>query len=77
MLDGFRRFRGRVLFILSGNDLTAKEFADMVGGNAEWRKRLASPAVDCRTLQNANHTFSRRDWRDQLGQWTKEWISSF
>jgi uncharacterized protein len=77
MLEGFRRFRGHVLFILSGNDLTAKEFLDMVNGAAEWREQLASPAVDCRTLQDANHTFSRRDWRDQLGQWIREWIGSF
>jgi uncharacterized protein len=77
MLDACRHFRGRVLLILSGNDLTAKEFMDMVDGAAEWREQLASPAVDCRHLQHANHTFSRRDWRDQLSQWIKEWISSF
>jgi uncharacterized protein len=77
MLEGFRRFRGNVLFILSGNDLTAKEFVDMVDGNAEWRERLASPVVDCRSLPDANHTFSRRDWRDQLGLWIKEWMDSF
>jgi len=77
MLEGLRRFNGRVLFILSGNDLTAKEFLDMAEGSGEWRELLASPRVARRLLADANHTFSRRDWRDQLGRWMTEWLGSF
>lgn len=77
MLSAFNRFRGNVLLILSGNDLTAQEFSDLVKGSREWRKLLASSRVAKRTLPEANHTFSRREWRDQVAVWTKDWISSW
>lgn len=74
MLEGLRRFKGRVLFILSGNDLTASEFSNLVKTSRGWKKLLASPKVECRTLSDANHTFSRRDWRDRMTLWIKEWL---
>jgi uncharacterized protein len=77
MLEGLRHFKGSILFILSGNDLTANEFLNLVEGSREWKKSLASPMVTCRTLPDANHTFSRRDWRDQVALWINEWIRSF
>jgi uncharacterized protein len=77
MLEGFTQFRGRVLLILSGNDLTAQEFSDLVKGSREWRKLLASPRVTSFRLHEANHTFSRREWRDQVAVWTKDWICSW
>ncbi len=30
MANGFERFKGRVLFILSGDDYTAQEFKDLI-----------------------------------------------
>jgi exosortase A-associated hydrolase 1 len=77
MLEGFRRFRGRVLLILSGNDLTAQEFSDLMKGSREWRKLLQASRVTRFTLPEANHTFSRREWRDQVAGWTKDWICSW
>ncbi len=77
MLEGLRHFGGNVLFILSGNDLTANEFLNLIEESRNWKKSLNSPKVMCRTLPDANHTFSRRDWRDQVGLWTREWIGSF
>lgn len=77
MLHGLRHFGGNALFILSGNDLTANEFVSLTEGSRDWRKSLASPKVAWRTLPDANHTFSRRDWRDQVVLWVKEWIISF
>lgn len=76
MLEGFSRFRGKVLLILSGNDLTAQEFSDLVKGSREWRKLLSASRVTRFNLPEANHTFSRREWRDQVAVWTKDWICS-
>lgn len=77
MFDGFRRFEGKVLVIVSGNDLTAQEFSDLVSGSSKWKKLLACPRVSRFDLPEANHTFSRRKWRDQVAVWTREWIQSW
>lgn len=77
MFDGFSRFSGKLLLIISGNDLTAQEFSDLVKGSREWQELLSSPRVSRLDLPEANHTFSRREWRDQVAIWTKEWIQSW
>jgi uncharacterized protein len=77
MLDGLSRFEGKVLLILSGNDLTAREFLDVVNGSRKWRNLLAAPRVQRHDLPDATHTFSRHDWRDQVASWTREWVRSW
>ncbi len=77
MLDGMRAFDGKVLLIVSGNDLTAKEFLDMANGSAPWRRLLAAPRVQRHTLAAADHTFSRREWRDQVADWTADWVRAW
>lgn len=77
MLHGFSHFSGHVLLIISGNDLTAQEFSGLIKGSAEWQKLLASPRVSRLDLPQANHTFSRREWRDQVAVWTSDWIQSW
>ena len=77
MADGLARFSGQVLFILSGRDLTAQEFKDSIAGSAQWRRLLASIAVARRDLADADHTFSRREWRDQVAGLTVEWLNSW
>jgi uncharacterized protein len=75
MAEGLERFRGQVLLILSGNDLTAQEFSDVAAGSKRWRRLLESPRVAQHRLADANHTFSRHDWRDQVARWTSSWLS--
>ncbi|SEP35935.1 hydrolase 1, exosortase A system-associated [Nitrosovibrio sp. Nv6] len=74
MYHALSRFKGEVLLIISGRDLTAQEFSDLVQDSPEWQKLLASPQVSRLNLLEANHTFSRREWRDQVAVWTTEWI---
>jgi len=45
MEDALRRFRGRVLLILSGDDLTAQEFKDVVARSRRWRQLLSGDRV--------------------------------
>ena len=77
MLDGLSHFEGKVLLITSGNDLTAQEFLSLVRSSREWKKLLSSSRISCLNLPAANHTFSRREWRDQVAVWTNEWIHSW
>lgn len=77
MQEGLARFKGRVLVILSGKDLTAQEFTDLVGSSSGWQALLKSPRVTRQTLAEANHTFSQDDWRCKVAGWTAEWIGSW
>ncbi|WP_019140761.1 hydrolase 1, exosortase A system-associated [Noviherbaspirillum massiliense] len=74
MLDGLRRFQGSVLVVLSGDDLTAREFSDLMRASAGWRRQMHSSRVQRFELRGANHTFSRREWREQLLQRMREWL---
>lgn len=74
MLAGLRQFQGKVLLVLSSEDLTAQEFLALEQGSSAWRLALAEKRVERRVLQGANHTFSRREWRDQVAEWTLEWV---
>jgi uncharacterized protein len=77
MLEGLERFRGPVLLMLSGNDLTAAEFRALADGSPRWRAALARAGVTRRELASATHTFSSRAWRDTVSGWTAEWLASW
>lgn len=77
MLYGLGHFEGKVLLITSGKDLTAQEFLSLVNSSPEWQKLLDSPRVSRLDFPEANHTFSRRAWRDTVANWTREWIHSW
>ena len=74
MARGLRRFGGRVLLILSGNDLTASEFVQYTDSAAAWRGLLADPKLTRVTVAEADHTFSRRIWQDQVEDETIAWL---
>lgn len=76
MAEGWRRYRGPILLILSGDDLTAAEFRDTAATDPAWNGLLKQSRVTLRELPQANHTFSRQAWRDQVAQWTLEWVRS-
>lgn len=69
------RFQGKVLVMLSGADLTAQEFS-VVAEAPHWRTLMASPRFVRRTLPKADHTCSRREWHQQMTEWTAEWLAA-
>ena len=77
MLYGLSRFKGEIFLILSGNDLTAQEFSELVKSSREWQKVLASSQVSRFNLPDANHTFSRREWRNQVALRIRNWMHSW
>ena len=64
-----------IQFLLSGNDLVAREFTDLARQDKRWEKILTSPKVSIEQIGEANHTFSSQVWRDQVGQWTARRIN--
>ena len=77
MREAFSRFDGKTMLIMSGRDLTADEFLDTVADSRDWQKILHSPNLTRHDLAPADHTFSRRDWRDQIAAWSRDWIKSW
>jgi uncharacterized protein len=74
MAADLQGFTGGVLLILSGRDLTAKEFDDATRGADRWQRIFARPRAKRCELADADHTFSRRAWRDQVAEWTFDWL---
>lgn len=68
------RFEGRILFVISGNDITGQEFMGVAASSILWRRLMQRPGIEQRQLPLADHTFSRRAWREQVIIWTSEWI---
>ncbi|MEW5709236.1 MAG: hydrolase 1, exosortase A system-associated [Pseudomonadota bacterium] len=76
MAASLARFRGPVLFVLSGNDYTAREFMDVARTSKAWATALAACRVAWKELPEADHTFSTAAHRDQVAAWTLEWVQA-
>jgi exosortase A-associated hydrolase 1 len=74
MARGWKRFRGDILLICSGDDLTAREFIDHAARDAEWAGLLEQRRVARCDLADADHTFSRAAWRDRVAAQTADWL---
>ena len=74
---GLEGFAGRMLLILSGNDLTAREFEDTVAASDDWQRLLSDSRVQRFDVEEADHTFSRREWRDAVADRTRDWLASW
>jgi exosortase A-associated hydrolase 1 len=71
------RFQGPVLIILSGADLGAREFSALAEQHAHWRALLAAPRMRMTVLPQANHTFARAAWREQVAVLCSEWMRAW
>ncbi len=65
MLAGVRSFTGPVLLVLSGQDMTAREFSDLCENDADWRQ-TAETRFDRHELPGASHTFAGHEQTDAL-----------
>ncbi len=77
MAASLARFRGPILLITSGRDLTGQEFEGAANGSPAWQRLIAAGRVTRQRLVDADHTFSRAAWRAQVERWTIEWIEAF
>jgi exosortase A-associated hydrolase 1 len=74
MLAGTRKFHGAVLVLLSGRDLTAREFEALHKSSPDWRRAMRLPAVRFVRIENADHTFSDRRILDTATRATIDWL---
>lgn len=76
MAAGWKRFSGRILLILSDNDLTAKEFLDVVAVDPAWQGALSTSHMQRQNLLGADHTLSASSSRTQAEALTLEWLKA-
>jgi exosortase A-associated hydrolase 1/exosortase A-associated hydrolase 2 len=74
MARGVAGFHGRILLIIAGNDLTAKEFLHYAGAAPSWRGLLEGPRISRVDVAEADHTFSSRAWSTQVEDATIAWL---
>ena len=74
MARGWRRFGGDILLICSGDDLTAREFIDHAARDVEWAGLVEQTRVARCDFAEADHTFSRAEWRDRVADATADWL---
>lgn len=71
------KFKGRSLLLISGADLTAKEFLRYSSTHPEWRGVLQSGKIDRVDFPDADHTFSSAAWRKGVEDATVDWLATF
>ena len=67
---GLLAYQGRLLLILSGQDLTAHEFDRTVLQEAMMKSWKSRSNIVIRRMPSANHTYARAEWRAQVHDWT-------
>lgn len=75
MASGLAGFDGRLLLLLSGDDLTAQEFLQYCAADERWRQLMSDPRVQRVDFPDADHTFSLRRWSDAMEQATVDWLA--
>ena len=74
MLEGWKRFDGDVLLLISGRSLVAKEFDECVAGSKEWQEVTGRKQVHRHVMPNADHTFSEPQSRETLFKILIAWL---
>lgn len=74
MLRNWIGFPGRSLVVLSGRDVTATEFDQLVRRTLSWPVETGSSDVTLLNMRDADHTFSARKDKARLGEAILAWL---
>ena len=77
LLLGLTRFQGKVMLVLSGRDLIAREFDDLINSNEAWQEQLRRKPTTRHDLPESDHTFSSAVQRNQVVVWGLNWLRSW
>jgi exosortase A-associated hydrolase 1 len=73
VLQGFQAFQGNICLILSGEDITAREFDEQTLKNKAWKK-LRNNTNQVHRLSHADHTFSSRKFKSKVENITLDFV---
>ena len=74
MLAGLIQSSVPVAVALSGRDLVAREFEELVRTDVAWRALLGATQVSLKHFEGADHTFSRAADAEAVERFTVEWL---
>ncbi len=74
MLAALNAFPGAVLLLLSGQDLTAREFVHLCRNDDRWTRAVSTDSVTSTDLPEADHTFSTRAHLNAANRSCVEWL---
>ncbi len=74
MRRAWAMFRGDILLVLSGADLTAREFADTIRTDKGWAEAVAKCRPCVIVVADADHTLSDTAQRVDVEQRTVQWL---
>lgn len=74
VLIGANECRHPILLILSGGDLTAKEFIDLIDSDKVGIELMERHNVNRVDLKDSDHTFSQKVWKEQVNEATLKWL---
>lgn len=74
MKQGLKNFNGKGHLILSGQDLVALEFTQLLGDDPEWRQLISEKFGERLDLKSSNHTFASAKWRQRVETFTLDQI---
>ncbi|MEN7343987.1 MAG: hydrolase 1, exosortase A system-associated, partial [Pseudomonadota bacterium] len=64
VLNGISHSKPKKLLIISGDDLTAREFLTAAKKHSGFQSAIGSETIVQQTNEDADHTFSSKQWRD-------------
>ncbi len=76
MLERARHYPGRMLVVLSGQDLVAQQFRQLAQQDRRWKEVLERDGVEVCSFPAADHTFSQLEHRRALEQCLARWLGS-
>ena len=76
MASAWSRYAGRILLVVSGADLTAREFVDGLRTDPRWRGAEARRDVERCDLAAADHTFSHSAEREAMESAVLAWLAA-
>ena len=74
MREGMMNFSEPIALLLSGNDLTAREFDGYCSSSADWRRWVSSAQVTRFRLEDADHTFSSSAALEEASTMVINWL---
>lgn len=77
LFAGFSRFAGPVMLVLSGRDLIAREFEQLIDTDPNWQKLMATKALTRHDFAEGDHTFSSAAQRNQVVTWGVDWLKAW
>lgn len=76
MLAGFQSFDRDVLFVMSGQSLTSREFDALLNRSGPWQKAYARPTIQRIDLPDADQGFSSKEDKIAVNGAILHWVQS-